>query len=143
MASLQDRKSELIFALDQARRRVSTHASGVRANAHPGKKLRSSFSQHKLAWLGGAALLGLVLVRPSRRNKKAPSSPATGSVARSARVGLLIGALKLAFDLSKPLLTSWATNQLAELARKNAARGFRFSRGTAQQSHRSEGAPTF
>lgn len=143
MASLQNRKSELIVALDQARSRVTTHASGVRAHAHPGKKLRSSFSQHKLAWLGGAALLGLVLARPSKRNKKTSFAPAQDSVARSAKAGLLIGALKLAFDLSKPLLTSWATNQLAELAKKNAARGFRFSRGTAKQEHRSEGAPQF
>jgi hypothetical protein len=143
MASLQNRKSELILALDQARRRASTHASGVRQHAHPGKKLRASFSQHKLAWLGGAALLGLVLARPSRRNKKTSSAAAPDSVARSAKAGLLIGALKLAFDLSKPLLTSWATNQLTELAKKNAARGFRYSHGKAQQGHSFEQSAPF
>jgi hypothetical protein len=143
MASLQDRKSELIRTLESARGRASTHAAGARRHADLGKKLRTSFTTHRWAWLGGAALLGLVLVRPSKRNKAPSSAPAPDPLARSAKTGLWIGALKLAFDLSKPLLTNWATGQLAEFARKNAARGFRFPREEAPQRSGSEGLPPF
>ncbi len=140
MASLQNRKSELIRALEHARSRASTHAAGVRAHADLRKKLRASFSRHKWAWLGGSALLGLLLVKPSKRKKTPVSTQAASDpLGRSAKTGLWIGALKLAFDLSKPLLTSWATNQLAELARKNAARGFGFPPREGHQRARSEG----
>ena len=143
MASLQDRKSELIRTLEHARGRAGTHAAGVRLHADLGKKLRTSLTTHRWAWLGGAALLGLVLVRPSKRNKAPSSAPAADPLARSAKTGLWIGALKLAFDLSKPLLANWATGQLAEFARKNAARGFRFPREEAPRRSGSEGFPPF
>jgi hypothetical protein len=121
MAQLEEQKTALIRELDQARGELRAHSQGVRAHAHPGAKLRASFARNRIAWIGGAALLGLVLAKLPPRTKKVPlSRKAEKQIADAGKAGFALGALKIAFDLARPFATTWATNRLGEMAKKAA-----------------------
>jgi hypothetical protein len=104
------RKAELIATLDRARSRLAANALAVREDLNPLTGVQRSFRQHGLAWLGGATLFGLVLSKLPARTKKVIVDRKGAKVSDSrnaATAGLLIGTLKLAFDLGKPFLSGW------------------------------------
>ncbi|HEX5176073.1 MAG TPA: hypothetical protein VFV83_03535 [Chthoniobacteraceae bacterium] len=122
MAQSTRRKDELVARLDDARARVAGHSRGVRAHLHPGEKLRALFKRQRLGWLGGAAVLGLLLAKLPPRMKKVPvrrgkKGKDREQLANAGKAGLTLGVLKLVLDLAKPILIAWATKRMGDVAK--------------------------
>ena len=117
MAELEDRKNALIRDLARSRSELSAHAHGASAHLNPGAKIHAGFVRHRFAWMGAAGLFGLVLSKIGSRQKKITfSKRGEKQVAKAGAAGLLLGVLKIAFDLLRPTLTTWATKRVSALA---------------------------
>lgn len=117
MAELEDRKSALIRELERSRSELSAHSQGAGAHFNPGAKIQAGFVRHRFAWMGAAGLLGLVLSKIGSGPKPITVSKKGEKVAAKAgAAGLLLGLLKIAFDLFRPTLTKWATARVSALA---------------------------
>jgi hypothetical protein len=120
MAQLEEPKLALTRELDRSRSDLGLHAAQARILANPEPKLRASFSRHRVAWIGAAAVLGLLLAKiPARTKKVKASRKSDPLIADNAKAGLALGAFKIAFDLAKPFLMAWATTRLGDLAQKS------------------------
>lgn len=118
MAELPDRKADLIAQLESARARLGVHSKGAQAHLHPGVKVREAFSRQRAAWLGGAALLGLMVTRLPRTKKVVVRRKGgREEMAKAGKAGMALGGLKLAIDLAKPLLIAWATKRIGDVAK--------------------------
>ena len=114
MAENTGRKAALIAELERARAEMSAHTRGVRAHTNVSGKLRDGFNRYRTACLGVAALFGLALVP---RPKKVVVSNRNGRhIQQVGKAGFALGAVKLALDLTKPLILAWATKRVSDLA---------------------------
>ena len=117
-------KALLISQLAQARRGLARNAAQLRDDFDVPQHIRSTFANHKSAWIGGAAALGWVLARlPGRRKKPAISEnshQANGAkVNRFAQFslgGLLFALLRMAFTAAQPALTAIASRKIKDMA---------------------------
>ncbi len=116
-------KETLLAGIAAARAEVQAHRLGLRRSASPMHRLKTSFHQHPGIYIGGAAVLGLLLSKlPASSKKKyrhladepAPKAAAKAkdkdtSVKPSHPViaAMAATAVKMAFDLSKPILVRW------------------------------------
>ena len=118
MADGDDRKSALIAELAAQRERLSRHAESVKESVDVGARVRTSFAENRVAWLAGAALAGVALVRcfPRRTRKVKGESTATKAAAGA---GILLPVLKVAFDIARPALVSMLTARIADFAGRN------------------------
>jgi len=118
-------KVQLIAQLDRARYGMSRSAAELRDDLNLPQHLRSTYVNHKGAWIGGAAALGWVISRlPGRRKKQkvqiAKNSHHNGSTPAQARKyalgGILLALLRVVFDALKPTLTSIASRKIKDIA---------------------------
>jgi len=70
-------------------------------------------------WLGSAAVVGLLVALLLRRTKKVETVRVNVKkrepvVEEAGKAGLVLGVLKIAFDLARPALTKWVTRWLAD-----------------------------
>jgi hypothetical protein len=110
------RKAELIAALDRARSRLAANAHGLRDDVNPLSCVQRSFRRNGFSWVGGAALLGVLLARLPARTRVVTVDRRGQKVQdtrKAATAGLTLGALKIAFDLAKPWLVGWISRRLA------------------------------
>ncbi len=120
MAELEDRKSALIREIARSRAELSAHAEGAGAHLHPGEKIQAGFVRHRFAWMGAAGLLGLILSKVGGSPKKIEvSKKGEKQVAKAGAAGLMLGLLKIAFDLFRPMLTRWATQRVGAFASRS------------------------
>ena len=113
----ESRKSQLIAELARARHGVSANVHGLRRDVV--HRLGAAYRRHSIAWISGAGLLGFVLARFPARTKKAALSPRgrkPGAEGKVVKAGLLITVLKIAFDLTRPVLTKWLTRRVVSYA---------------------------
>ena len=112
----EQRKAELTAELAHARRRIGANLGALRHDLDFPARAKSAVMKHPAAWVGGATLLGVLLARlPGRRKKATVSrSGAAEKLATVEKTGLLLGALKIAFDLSRPALAKWASRRVAD-----------------------------
>jgi hypothetical protein len=83
-------------------------------------RVKSGFNENRVAWMGGAAIVGLALAKLPPRTKKVPLNPKDREkLARIPQTGLLLGSVKLALDFAKPLLLAWATKRMGDVARSS------------------------
>jgi len=109
----ESRKSELIADLARARGELTRHTRAVRRGLDVVARLNLSFRRHGLVWLTGAALLGLLLTWLPRRKKAVlHSSRKPAPETKAVKAGLLLTALKIAFDIGRPVLTKWIAHQV-------------------------------
>ena len=111
------RKAALIAALDRARSQLAVNAGALRDDLDVSRRARRSFARNTVAWLGGGALVGVLLAKLPARTKKI----AVDGMGRkhkgegtAVKAGLLLGGLKIAFDLAKPMLLKWAGTRVAD-----------------------------
>jgi hypothetical protein len=111
-----ERKTELTAELARSRSQIMDQARLVGHDLDFASRARRAYARHPAIWIGGAALIGLFIARlPLRRKKAEPRRRAAEPVVEEAgKVGLVLGALKIAFNIARPALISWATRQFAE-----------------------------
>ncbi len=110
------RKAELTAELARARARVSANLGALRRDLDFPGRVKGAVMKHPATWVGGAALFGVLLAKLPARRKKG-SVTADGKPAKlgaAGKTGLLLGALKIAFDLSRPALAKWAGQRVAD-----------------------------
>ena len=120
MADRDDRKSALIAQLAAQRTSLSRHAGAVRESLDVGKRIKSSFATHRVAWLAGAVLAGLALAR-FRQRKSGRSRPAGDPPGTLLRAGFAWAAIKLIFNFVRPTLISMLTARIAGFAANRSA----------------------
>jgi len=111
-----ERKTELIAALARGRSQITANAHLLGHDLDFAARARRSFARNPTVWIGGTVVLGLVVARllwPKRklavtRKTKEPEIEKVG------QAGLLLGALKIAFDIARPILIPWATRLVTE-----------------------------
>lgn len=119
------RKTELIAELAHHRRRIARQVGALRGDFDFAGRAKRAVLNNPALWMGVASLAGLLLSKlPGGRKKLAIGRSGTEKAATSAgKAGLLLGALKIAFDLSRPFLLKLAKQRVtASLARRKAAR---------------------
>lgn len=113
-----DDKAELIAQLAQARAAISGNAVALRHDLDFPTRAKKAFKRSPIPWLGGAALLGLLVARLPKRTKKvvtvSPKSKAEPIVEEAGKVGLVLGILKIAFNFARPALIRWATQRFSD-----------------------------
>jgi len=113
-----ERKAELIAALAQSRTHITGNVHALGHDLNFVARARRAFKTHPAVWIGGAVILGLVISRlPLRRKAPSPAPHKKRSVEptieKVEKAGLLLGALKIAFDIARPTLIGWATRRVA------------------------------
>lgn len=115
MADIQ-RKAELTAELARARSRIAANFGALRCDLDFPARVKRVVLKNPTAWVGGATLIGVLLARlPARRKKvTARRSGAEAQIVGAGKAGLLLGALKIAFDLTRPALAKWAGRRVAD-----------------------------
>jgi len=122
-------KSALVAELAAARARLSETGDALRRQLDVPARARESFVRHRPAWLGGAALAGLVLSKLPARKKTVLIERATGkAIGAAGKLGIVWSVAKFAFDLARPLLAEFAGKHAGDLAR-------RFGKGAGQHEN--------
>jgi hypothetical protein len=125
MADVDDRKTPLIDQLRQARSRLSANGYELADDLNFPAKISSSLKKHRGIWLGAAALFGLLITQLPRRTKKV-FVPAKGKkkeeVERAGIAAILLGVLKIALNVGKPLILAWASKRVKRAAEAEEAR---------------------
>jgi len=113
MADLDDRKIALIAQLDSHRKQLSLSGRRIQGRLSVMRRFKENFAAYPWAWIGAAAVIGLVLTRRrapkfrvERRTVETRELPTRASIA--------LGTLKFLFDLSRPALVSQLGARIAE-----------------------------
>ena len=120
MAGNDDRKAELRAELERARSRASAFRQQIESRPSVTSKAKSTISRNRVPWLIGAVLLGLIVAKLPPRTKKVPVSPwsrkkVEAPLEQAGKAGFLLAILKIAIDVTKPVLMAWATKRLGEM----------------------------
>ena len=134
MVEIDSRKASLIAEIEVSRGEMRGALRRCEASLNPVTVLRRNIRSNAAAWLSTAALAGLALsqiVRLRLRRGPAPSKYLAEPWAETGRQrshgsgnkggGWILWVGRVAFDLLRPALLEWATEQLSNLAR---AKGF-------------------
>jgi len=121
-----ERKTELIAALARSRSQITGNVRLLRHDLDFAARARRSFARNPAVWIGGTVVLGLVVSRllwPKRkpavtRKTKEPE------IEKVEKAGLVLGALKIAFDIARPILIPWATRLFTERFGPEKDRGY-------------------
>ena len=111
-----ERKSELTAELARARSRIGANLGALRRDLDFPARVKGAVMKHPAAWVGGATLFGALLAKLPRRRKQTAvqHDGVDAKVIGAGKTGLLVGALKIAFDLSRPALAKWAGQRVAD-----------------------------
>jgi hypothetical protein len=125
MAGNEDRKAELIARLARARQQIDSSGKGVRHALDVPARIRSSFRNHSVAWLGGGLLAGIVIAQLLRRPRTVSASKKEGrnsAIPKAGAAGLLVAGGKIAFDILRPVLLKWLVRRSTPWAENFVAR---------------------
>ncbi len=100
---------ELKGAIARSRERVARDLRSVRAELDFPGKVRRSFQENTVAWIGAAVAVGTLVVLAATRKKKvyvaANHKPSPQS--KLLEAGFLLGVLKIAATLARPAITKF------------------------------------
>ncbi len=115
-------RAALIAEIEVARGKIANTGTalreageGMRRRFDIPNRAKLSFEKHRPAWLGGAAILGLLLAKLPARKKTVFVGQATGAVGK---IGTILGLVKFAGGLAKPFLGDLAAKWLASRLQK-------------------------
>lgn len=122
------KKRELIAKIDRARSKATAFQRELKEDLKIGDRvhevgdqvkseLKDSVDQHRGIWLGGAALVGLLISKIPPRTKVIMGGGSSKKAAEAKKVGatgLLVAALGWVFSLVRPMLISWGRKRLTE-----------------------------
>jgi hypothetical protein len=111
-----------------SRERVARELSGLRYELDFPRKLKNSFRHQPAIWIGALVVVGLVLaVAPARREKVYVHDGSAEEKKRAGgksllEAGALVGALKFAATLLRPVVVSFLTTKMRGYASSRARR---------------------
>ncbi len=122
-----DDKAKLIAELARARARLTESTGALRRGLDFPTRAKKAFTSSPLPWLAGAAVLGLIIARlPGKKTKVVFSRKTKEPIAETAgKAGLILGALKIAFDFARPTILNWATQRFSGYVAKGQSQDFR------------------
>lgn len=109
------RKEQLIRELDEARALAGANRRGLAVDLQFGDKIKRNLSRFRGVWLTGALLVGVIISKIPARTKKVVvprGSKTEREVKQAGKAGLLLAALKMAFDFGKPFITAWIAKKM-------------------------------
>jgi hypothetical protein len=112
-----ERKAELTAQLARSRNQMTDNVHALGRDLDFASRARRAFKTHPAVWIGGAILIGVFVSRlPFGRKKVTVKAgrKSEATVEKVEKAGLLLGALKIAFDIAKPTLMGWATRRMAD-----------------------------
>ena len=114
---------ELKAEIAHSRALVSRDLSGLRYELDFPHKIRKSFQRQTVLWIAGAAAVGLLLTMLPARTKKVYVEPRIGgkSKHRLLEAGFVLGALKIAATLLRPVIVDLVKNRLSGFAGKSSS----------------------
>lgn len=120
-------KAELIAELARARARLTDSTLALRRDLDFPTRAKKAFKKSPLPWIGGAVLVGLIIARlPGKKTKVVVPRKSKEPVAETAgKAGLILGALKIAFDFARPMLLNWATQRFSDYVARGQTQDFR------------------
>lgn len=129
MSDIDPYKAVLIAEIEAARAKVAVTGAALQAAGEGMRKsfdiparARASFEKHRPAWLGGAALVGLLLSKIPARKKTIFVETASGVVMGNAgKIGKVVGLLKFAGKMARPFLGDLAAKWVASRVAKPEA----------------------
>ncbi|MDX2080657.1 MAG: hypothetical protein SFU53_07720 [Terrimicrobiaceae bacterium] len=117
-------KDALLAEIAKSREAIRRDYSGVREEMRLQNHVRSWVRGNPWAWVGGASLLGFVLSGPKTKTKvvtkRAKSRKGKSEAAEATKplgfAAIVLGLLRFAFPLVRPLLMSYAARRFGVLA---------------------------
>ena len=101
-----------------SRERVARELSGLRYELDFPRKLKNSFRSQPAIWIGALVVVGLVLAVVPARRKKVYVHDGSGGKKKKAggesllEAGVVVGALKFAATLLRPVVVSFLTTKM-------------------------------
>jgi hypothetical protein len=113
-----DPAEELREEIARSRERLTRDLRGLRYELDFPRKIRRSFQTQTVLWLAAAAAAGLVFTVLPRRKKKVYVDLKSGrkSTGRILEAGFLLGALKIAANVLKPVIVSFLKDKVSAFA---------------------------
>jgi hypothetical protein len=105
-------KSDIALSRD----RLGRERGGLRYELDFPRKLKNSFRDQTGIWIGAIALLGLLIVIAPARSKKVymrPKDPSKANGKGLLEAGALVGVLKFAATLLRPVLIKFVTSKIS------------------------------
>jgi hypothetical protein len=116
-------KATLIAEIAATRARMIVATERVRESMDLPTRARQSFQRHRGAWLGTAAVAGLILIQLVRRKKVVYVERSTGDILGAAgKAGLVWSGVKLLGGLAKPMVGELAKARLHDFLTRFAQR---------------------
>ena len=116
----QHKKSatELIDEIEHSRQRVTRNLASLRDELDLPRKIRRSFRRQPAVWIVAAVALGLALTAISTRKKKVYVGAKGGARSKKQllEAGFLLGALKIAVTVFKPVIVPFLQRKVSEFS---------------------------
>ena len=109
---------ELIAEIADSRDRVGRNLRGLHYELDIPAKLRRSFREQTVSWITAAAAVGALIILLPLRRKKIYVDKKSGTKAgnKLLETGFLLGALKIAAGLARPVIVEFVKNRLFDVA---------------------------
>jgi hypothetical protein len=106
--------TELIDEIERSRQRVTRNLASLRDELDLLRKIRRSFRRQPAVWIVAAVALGLALTAISTRKKKVYVG--ARSKKQLLEAGFLLGALKIAATVFKPVIVPFLQQKVSEFS---------------------------
>jgi len=121
-------KVELAADLERARARLGRNLEALRHDLDVPTRLQRSFQDHKSAYVGGAAFLGMVLSKLPARSKKVYVERKGEKGSREAvkdveKAGIWLVLLQFLFKTLRPAITSLVAKQVTAYVKSRGRAG--------------------
>jgi hypothetical protein len=111
--------TELIDEIERSRQRVTRNLASLRDELDLPRKIRRSFRRQPAVWIVAAVALGLALTAISTRKKKVYVG--ARSKKQLLEAGFLLGALKIAATVFKPVIVPFLQQKVSEFSGRSRA----------------------